>query len=78
MSHNLSPERFSHLWTTERDQWFLVKGTFGYGIYALKDNNLHYLKIRTKSVYQYVIQKMLENNNKIYSMEEFIAIANSE
>lgn len=78
MSPNLSPERFKRLWTTEHDQWFLVKDTFGYYIRGFKGKDVLILKIRKKDEHQYVVQKMLENNNKIYTREEFLAIANSE
>ena len=57
-------EEFSFLWTTEKDAYVLVNTEFGYGIVNKIKQTV--LSISDETIYQSVIQKMLDEGNKIY------------
>ena len=57
-------DEYSYLWTTEKDKYVLVNTEFGYGIVNKTAQTV--LSISDEDIYQAVIQKMLDEGNKIY------------
>ncbi len=57
-------DEFKYLWTTEKDNYVLVSTEFGYGIVNKKEQTV--LSISDKEINKAVVQKMLDEGNKIY------------
>ena len=60
----MSIDEFSFLWTSKKEEYVLVNTEFGYGIVNKLKQTV--LSISDEAVYQSVIQKMLDEGNKIY------------
>lgn len=62
-------ENHDYLWTTEKEDWALIKTDFGYAIVNLRDQMM--LLVSEANLKEYLINKMIEEGCKIYnSMEE--------
>lgn len=55
---------FSYIWTTQKDEYVLVNSEYGYGIVNKKSQL--YLSISNDELEKSIIQKMIDEGNKIY------------
>ncbi len=55
---------YSYIWTTEKDEYVLVNTEYGYGIVNKKRQMV--LSISNDELEKAIIQKMLDEGNKIY------------
>ena len=60
----MNNDEFNYLWTTEKENYVLVKTTYGYGIVDKKEKAV--LSISNPELRQEVINKMIQEGNKIY------------
>ena len=57
-------DEFSYLWTTEKEEWVLIKSEYGYVVINKKTQMM--LHIDSAELKNAIIQKMHEAGNKTY------------
>lgn len=57
-------ENYSYIWDEKKPDFVLVKTDFGYGIINKKEQTM--LLMSDEELEQKIVNKMLENGNKIY------------
>ncbi len=57
-------EEYTYLWTTKKDEYVLVNTEYGYGIVNKKEQTV--LSISDEELEEQLINKMLEEGNKVY------------
>lgn len=56
-------EEYEYLWTTEKEEYVLVRGSEGYAIVEKKNKMM--LLIEDDNIYDMVVDQMLQQGNKI-------------
>lgn len=57
-------DEFSYLWTTQKEEWVLVNSD--YGCFIINKKTQMMLHVDNDELEEAIIQKMLEEGNKIY------------
>lgn len=57
-------DEYKYLWTTKKDEFVLVNTEYGYGIVNKVDQTV--LSISDEELDQAIVEKMLNEGNKIY------------
>ncbi len=57
-------DEYTYLWTTKKDEYVLVNTEYGYGIVNKKEQTV--LSISDEELEEQLINKMLEEGNKVY------------
>lgn len=60
----MSIENYSYIWEEKKKDFVLVETDFGYGIINKKEQTM--LLMSDEELEQKIVNKMLENGNKIY------------
>ena len=69
----------SYIWESDRDRYVLVKDELEYDIIFINEKELMFFLIEDDTLADLIINKMLENGNKVYnSIKELQEAINSD
>ncbi|MBD5394289.1 MAG: hypothetical protein HDR71_08450 [Lachnospiraceae bacterium] len=69
----------SYIWESDKDRYVLLKDNLEYDIFYINEKELMFFLIEDDTLADLIVNKMLENGNKVYnSIEELQEAINSD
>ena len=69
---------YSYIWESDKDRYVLLKDDLEYDIFSINEKKLMFFLIEDDTLVDLIINKMLENGNKVYNsikeLQEAISI----